>query len=92
MKSDHKEFFAGVTTRYFGTKTEREALVERDPVLAKLLEVKLRAAAGIEGGKQGYMLVNAVCFARDKHHVFPAELGSHRHRFSIPCGSPIIWY
>ena len=37
VKSDHKEFFAGVTTRYFGTKVEREALVERDPVLAKEL-------------------------------------------------------
>ena len=37
MKSDHKEFFAGVTTRYFGTKAERNALVERDPLLAKEL-------------------------------------------------------
>ena len=37
VKSNHKEFFAGVTTRYHGTKTEREALVERDPILAKLL-------------------------------------------------------
>ena len=37
VKSDHKEFFAGVTTRYFGTKVEREALVERDPVLAREL-------------------------------------------------------
>jgi len=35
VKSNHKEFFAGITTRYFGTKKEREALVERDPVLAK---------------------------------------------------------
>jgi len=40
VKSDHKEFFAGVTTRYFGTETERKALVERDPILAKeLLEI-----------------------------------------------------
>jgi acetyl esterase/lipase len=38
VKSNHKEFFAGVTTRYFGTKAQRDALVERDPVLAKLLE------------------------------------------------------
>ena len=38
VKSDHKEFFAGVTTRYFGTKEQRDALAERDPVLAKLLE------------------------------------------------------
>ena len=37
VKSDHKEFFAGVTTRYFGTRAERDALVERDPVLAKEL-------------------------------------------------------
>ena len=37
VKSNHKEFFAGVTTRYFGTKAEREALVKRDPVLAKKL-------------------------------------------------------
>jgi hypothetical protein len=37
VKSNHKEFFAGLTTRYFGTKKEREALVERDPVLAKKL-------------------------------------------------------
>jgi len=33
VKSDHKEFFAGVTTRYFGRKEEREAVRERDPVL-----------------------------------------------------------
>ena len=38
VKSDHKEFFAGVTTRYFGTKEERQALVERDPILAKKLQ------------------------------------------------------
>ena len=37
VKSNHKEFFAGVTTRYFGTRTEREALVERDPELAREL-------------------------------------------------------
>ena len=37
VRANHKEFFAGVTTRYFGTKTEREALVKRDPILAKLL-------------------------------------------------------
>jgi hypothetical protein len=37
VKSDHKEFFAGVTTRYFGTEAERKALVERDPILAKEL-------------------------------------------------------
>ena len=37
VKSNHKEFFAGVTTRYFGTQTERDALVQRDPILAKFL-------------------------------------------------------
>ena len=37
VKSNHKEFFAGVTTRYHGTKTEREALVQRDQILAKFL-------------------------------------------------------
>ena len=38
VKADHKEFFAGATTRYFGTKEERAALVERDPILANELE------------------------------------------------------
>ncbi len=37
VKSNHKEFFAGVTTRYFGPKDQRQALIERDPVLAKKL-------------------------------------------------------
>ena len=38
VRSDHKEFFAGVTTRYFGTKEDREALAERDPILLKKLQ------------------------------------------------------
>ncbi|MHC4745216.1 MAG: HzsA-related protein, partial [Planctomycetota bacterium] len=38
VKADHKEFFAGVTTRYFGRKDEREALVQRDPILARELQ------------------------------------------------------
>jgi len=38
VKSDHKEFFAGVTTRYFGTKEEREAVGRRDPVLEQFLQ------------------------------------------------------
>ncbi len=38
VRADHKEFFAGVSTRYFGTKEEREALVERDPILLKKLQ------------------------------------------------------
>ena len=37
VKSNHKEFFAGVTTRYFGPKDQRQALVERDPILTKKL-------------------------------------------------------
>ncbi len=37
VKSNHKEFFAGVTTRYFGTKEERDAVGQRDPILEKLL-------------------------------------------------------
>jgi len=38
VKSNHKEFFAGVTTRYFGTKEEREAVGQRDPALEELLQ------------------------------------------------------
>lgn len=38
LRLDHKEFFANLTTRYFGTKREREALVERDPILLKKLQ------------------------------------------------------
>lgn len=37
VKSDHKEFFAGATTRYFGRRDEREAVGKRDPVLEKYL-------------------------------------------------------
>ena len=37
VKSNHKEFFSGVTTRYFGKKEEREAVGQRDPILEKLL-------------------------------------------------------
>ena len=36
LNSSH---FAGVTTRYFGRKEEREALGKRDQVLEKFLEV-----------------------------------------------------
>jgi acetyl esterase/lipase len=35
--ADHKEFFAGVTTRYFGTKEERDAVGQRDPILERFL-------------------------------------------------------
>ena len=37
VKSNHKEFFAGVTTRYFGNKEQRDDLAQRDPILEKLL-------------------------------------------------------
>ena len=38
VKSNHKEFFAGVTTRYFGEKEERQAVGDRDPILKAYLE------------------------------------------------------
>ena len=38
VRADHKEFFAGLSTRYFGTDEERATLVEQDPVFAKKLE------------------------------------------------------
>ncbi|MBL7134775.1 MAG: alpha/beta hydrolase [Phycisphaerae bacterium] len=38
VKSNHKEFFAGVTTRYFGRKKERDAMGQRDPILEKFLQ------------------------------------------------------
>ena len=37
VRANHKEFFAGVTTRYFGTKKERDAVGQRDPILEKFL-------------------------------------------------------
>mgnify|MGYP001397664179 FL=1 len=38
VRANHKEFFAGVSTRYHGKKDEREALQQRDPVLWKKLQ------------------------------------------------------
>jgi len=38
VRANHKEFFAGVTTRYFESQERRKELVERDPVFAKKLE------------------------------------------------------
>ena len=38
VKADHKEFFAGVTTRYFESEKARKELVDRDPVFARKLE------------------------------------------------------
>ncbi len=38
VKSDHKEFFAGVTTRYFGRKEERDAVGKRDSVVEEFLQ------------------------------------------------------
>lgn len=38
VRADHKEFFAGLTTRYFESEERRKEIVERDPVFAKKLE------------------------------------------------------
>jgi len=38
LRADHKEFFAGLSVRYFGTENDRRALVERDPIFAKKLK------------------------------------------------------
>ncbi len=37
VRANHKEFFAGLVTRYYGTAEERTALVERNPVFARKL-------------------------------------------------------
>jgi len=37
VKSDHKEFFSGVTQRYFGIQEQRDTLYKRDPVLVEYL-------------------------------------------------------
>ncbi len=38
VRADHKEFFAGLTTRYFESEERRKEIVERDPIFAKKLE------------------------------------------------------
>jgi alpha-L-fucosidase 2 len=38
VRANHKEFFAGLTTRYFESEERRKEIVERDPVFAKKLE------------------------------------------------------
>ncbi len=38
VRANHKEFFAGLSTRYFESEARRKELVERDPVFAKKLE------------------------------------------------------
>jgi len=38
VKSNHKEFFAGATTRYFGRQEERDAVNRRDPILKQFLQ------------------------------------------------------
>jgi len=38
VRANHKEFFAGLSTRYFESELRRKELVERDPVFAKKLE------------------------------------------------------
>ena len=37
VRANHKEFFAGLTTRYFESEEQRKALVERDAVFEKKL-------------------------------------------------------
>jgi dipeptidyl-peptidase-4 len=38
VDADHKEFFAGLTTRYFKSEESRRKLVERDPIFAERLK------------------------------------------------------
>lgn len=38
VRANHKEFFAGLTTRYFESEERRKEIVERDLVFAKRLE------------------------------------------------------
>jgi hypothetical protein len=38
VRANHKEFFAGLTTRYFESEERRKEIVERDPIFAKKLE------------------------------------------------------
>lgn len=38
VRTNHKEFFAGLTQRYFRSEDERKTLAERDPVFAGKLE------------------------------------------------------
>jgi len=38
VRANHKEFFAGLTTRYFESEQRRKEIVERDPIFAKKLE------------------------------------------------------
>ncbi|MCH8044162.1 MAG: hypothetical protein IID44_10645 [Planctomycetes bacterium] len=38
VRANHKEFFAGLSTRYFESEEVRKQLAERDPVFAKKLE------------------------------------------------------
>jgi hypothetical protein len=38
VRANHKEFFAGLSTRYFESEEVRKQLAERDPIFAKKLE------------------------------------------------------
>ncbi len=38
VRANHKEFFAGLTTRYFESEERRKEIVQRDPVFAKELQ------------------------------------------------------
>ena len=37
IRANHKEFFAGVTTRHFESKQRQRELIDRDPIMAKQL-------------------------------------------------------
>ena len=38
VRANHKEFFAGLTTRYFESEERRKEIVDRDPIFAKKLQ------------------------------------------------------
>lgn len=38
LRADHKEFFAGLTTRYFESEERRKEIVERDPIFMEKLK------------------------------------------------------
>ena len=38
VRANHKEFFAGLTTRYFESEERRTEIIERDPIFAKKLK------------------------------------------------------
>jgi len=57
VRANHKEFFAGVTTRYFESEERRKELLERDPIFMKKLkeywgDPKALFEAPLEGAEQ----------------------------------------